>query len=505
MHLMTRPDISALKKRLENYTDLKLASSILYWDQATMMPEVGSGQRGRQLATLANFTHDILVAPETGKLIDEALTWANSELRDNQDASFVREAKRIRDLEARVPSDLSAAMAEHSAKMYSAWAVARPKNDFATLQPLLEKSVTLSQKFSDCFPALDHPMDALIQFSDQGSSVSSVQVMFKDLRSELVPLVQKVKAAKQVDSSCLHGEFEEASQLKFCKLVAEKLGYDFKRGRIDLSPHPFMTRLSGGDIRITTRTRRDDMTDCLFSVIHEVGHALYELGISETLDGNILGNGVSSGVHESQSRLWENLVGRGKPFWDYFYPILQKEFPSFNPLPQTQFLKAINKVEPGLIRVDADELTYNLHVMIRFDLECQVLEGKLAIKDLPDAWNARYKSDLGVTVTNLKDGCIQDVHWFSGSFGGSFQGYTIGNILSAQLYDAAKKDLPKMEDEFAKGEFSSLRQWLNNKLHRWGAMLSPDEVIKHATGENLSSNSYMRYLVKKYSEIYALT
>lgn len=498
------PDITPLKKRLATYTDLKLASSILYWDQATMMPDAGAEHRGRQLATLANLSHDMLVSTETGRLIDEAFSWAQSRPREDQEASLVREAKRLRDLEARVPSELSASMAEHYAKMYSAWAVARPKNDFETLRPLLESSVTLSQKFADCFSELDHPMDALIQFSDQGTSVKAVQAMFKDLRSELVPLVQKVKSAKQVDSSCLDGDFDEASQLKFCKLVAEKIGYDFKRGRIDLSPHPFMTRLSGGDIRITTRARRDDMTDCLFSVIHEVGHALYEMGIAENLDGNILGNGVSSGVHESQSRLWENRVGRGKPFWDYFYPLLQQEFKSFKSVPQTSFLKAINKVEPGLIRVDADELTYNLHVMIRFDLECQVLEGKLAIKDLPDAWNARYKSDLGVTVPNLKDGCIQDVHWFSGPFGGSFQGYTIGNILSAQLYDAAKKDLPGMEADFSRGEFSTLRHWLNQKLHRWGAMLSPDQVIQHATGENLSSRSYMRYLNQKYSLIYGL-
>jgi carboxypeptidase Taq len=503
---MTTFDISRLKKSLATYTDLKLAASILYWDQATMMPEAAAAadSRGRQLATLTNFSHDVLVSPDTGKLIDEALTWARSRPHKDQDAAFVREAKRLRDLEVRVPSELSSAMAQHYAKIYSAWATARPNNDFDSLRPLLETSVTLSKKFSDCFPGLDHPMDALIQFSDQGSSVSSVRVMFEDLRSELVPLVQKVTAAKQVDGSCLDGDFDEVSQLKFCKLVAEKLGYDFSRGRIDLSPHPFMTRLSGGDIRITTRARRDDMTDCLFSVIHEVGHALYEMGIPHELDGNILGNGVSSGVHESQSRLWENRVGRGKPFWDYFYPILQKEFPSFKPVPQTDFLRAINKVESGLIRVDADELTYNLHVMIRFDLECQVLEGKLAVKDLPDAWNARYKSDLGVTVPNLKDGCLQDVHWFSGPFGGSFQGYTIGNILSAQLYDAAKKDLPKMEEDFTKGEFSSLRLWLNSKLHRWGAILSPDELIKHATGEPLSIRSYMNYLTDKYFELYQL-
>lgn len=499
------PDISQLKQRLATYTDLKLASSILYWDQATMMPAVGAEQRGRQLATLANLSHDILVARETETLIHDALGWASNQPFDNQDAALVREAKRQRDLETCVPSELSAAMAEHFAKMYSTWTDARPNNDFAAVRPLLEKSVELSLKMANCFPDLDHPMDALIQFSDQGSSVKTVREMFNNLRSQLVPLVQEVRAAKQVDSDCLLGDFDEVSQLKFCKLVAERLGYDFRRGRIDLSPHPFMTRLSGGDIRITTRARRDDMTDCLFSVIHEVGHALYEMGISDALDGNILGNGVSSGVHESQSRLWENRVGRGKPFWDYFYPILCQEFPKFKSTSQADFLRAINKVEPGLIRVDADELTYNLHVMIRFDLECEVLEGKLKIKDLPEAWNARYKSDLGVTVPSLKDGCLQDVHWFSGPFGGSFQGYTIGNILSAQLYDAALNDLPHMEQEFARGEFDNLRGWLTKKLHRWGAMLSPHDVIKHATGQDLLSAAYMNYLTNKYKQIYNLS
>ena len=499
------PDISALKKRLATYTDIKLAASILYWDQATMMPEIGAEQRGRQLATLANLSHDLLVAPDTGAMIDSAKKWASTQSQDNADAALVREAKRIRDLEANVSAELSAAMAAHYAKMYSAWAKARPQNDFTSLKPLLEESVNLSLRFADCFPEVDHPMDALIQFSDQGSTVKSVLQMFKDLRTDLVPLVQKVRSATPVDSSCLDGDFDENAQLKFCKQVAEKIGYDFRRGRIDLSPHPFMTRLSGGDIRITTRARRDDLTDCLFSVIHEVGHALYELGISEHLDGNILGNGVSSGVHESQSRLWENLVGRGKPFWDYFYPILQTEFPSFKKTSQDVFLKAINKVEPGLIRVDADELTYNLHVMIRFDLECQILEGKLSIKDLPEAWNARYKSDLGVTVPSLKDGCLQDVHWFSGPFGGAFQGYTIGNILSAQLYEAAKKDLPHIEHDFAHGKFYDLKGWLTRKLHRWGAMLIPEDIIKNSTGEALSNQAYMNYLTKKYCAIYGIT
>jgi carboxypeptidase Taq len=315
--------------------------------------------------------------------------------------------------------------------------------------------------------------------------------------------VQKIDQAEQISDSCLKGDFAPEKQLEFCKKIAAKLGYDFNRGRMDLSPHPFMTRLSGGDIRITTRAQRQDLTDCLFSVIHEVGHALYELGIDPALDGNILANGASSGIHESQSRLWENRVGRSKPFWDYFYPLLRDTFPHFMDIGEDEFLRAINRVEPGLIRVDADEVTYNLHVMIRFDLEKQLIEGKLKVKDLPEAWNTRYKSDLGVIVPDFKNGCMQDVHWFGGRLGG-FQGYTIGNVFSIQLFEAAEKNLGKLEEEFSKGNFVRLRQWLNEHLHHFGSGKHPDDLIKEACGESLSITPYMNYLKKKYSALYRI-
>jgi len=327
--------------------------------------------------------------------------------------------------------------------------------------------------------------------------------MFTELRSQLVPLVKKVAAAPQIDSTCLKGDFEPSKQLEFCKEIAANLGYDFSRGRMDLSPHPFMTRLSGGDIRITTRARREDLTDCLFSVIHEVGHALYELGISMQLDGNVLGGGVSSGVHESQSRLWENRVARSQAFWDFFFPKLVKAFPHFEKASKKDFYRAINKVEPGLIRVDADELTYNLHVMIRFDLECQMMEGTLKVKDLPEAWNARYASDLGVQVPDLKNGCMQDVHWFGGRLG-YFQGYTIGNILSAQFYEAAERSEGSFDADFANGKFERLRLWLNRNLHQFGASRTPNDFIQSATGKSMTIKPYMNYLQQKYSTIYQL-
>ncbi len=493
-----------LKERLAMMTDLNLTSSILNWDQTTMMPDGGSDSRGRQMATLAKLSHSLLVSEETGELIRQITPWAQTQPQENMDAAFVHEAARLRNLEVNVPSSLNSEMTEHYSRMYTAWTIARPNDDFAALKPLLVKSVELSKKFSDCFKNMDHPMDALIQYADFGVTVKSAKQLFSELRSQLVPLVKRVTSANQIDSSCLQGDFDETAQLEFCKTVARQLGYDFNRGRLDLSAHPFMTRLSGNDVRITTRAIRTDLTDCLFSVIHEVGHALYEFGINPVLDGNILAGGVSSGVHESQSRLWENHVGRGKPFWDYFYPILQKNFPHFEKFSQSHFIRAINKVDPGFIRVDADELTYNLHVMIRFDLECQLLEGTLSVRDLPDAWNARYKSDLGISVPNMKNGCLQDVHWFGGRLGGAFQGYTIGNILSAQLYDTAHHILPNMEQDFVIGDFSKLKAWLNTNIHQWGASISPDRLIKLSTHQDLSIHPYMTYLSEKYSSLYNL-
>jgi len=500
---MSPQSLQQLRNRLSQITDINLANSVLNWDQATMLPEQGNDQRGRMMATLGKISHEMLTSQETGKMVDALLPWAKQEPADNLDAALVREAKRLRDLEVKIPTDLNSEMTEHYAKLYSAWASARPKNDFRAVEAMLAKAIELNRRFADCFAGVDHPLDALIQYSDPGTTVQSARAMFTELRSQLVPLVKKVAAAPQIDSTCLKGDFEPSKQLEFCKEIAANLGYDFSRGRMDLSPHPFMTRLSGGDIRITTRARREDLTDCLFSVIHEVGHALYELGISMQLDGNVLGGGVSSGVHESQSRLWENRVARSQAFWDFFFPKLVKAFPHFEKASKKDFYRAINKVEPGLIRVDADELTYNLHVMIRFDLECQMMEGTLKVKDLPEAWNARYASDLGVQVPDLKNGCMQDVHWFGGRLG-YFQGYTIGNILSAQFYEAAERSEGSFDADFANGKFERLRLWLNRNLHQFGASRTPNDFIQSATGKSMTIKPYMNYLQQKYSTIYQL-
>ena len=296
--------------------------------------------------------------------------------------------------------------------------------------------------------------------------------------------------------------FAKKAQFDFALNVAESLGYDLKRGRLDLTHHPFCSRFSAGDVRITTRVSENDFGDALFSTLHEAGHAMYEQGISAALDGTPLGHGVSAGVHESQSRLWENVVARSRGFWEHFYPLLQRSFSEqLSGVPLATFHRAINKVARSLIRTDADEMTYNLHIMLRFDLENKLLEGELRVKDLPEAWHAAMQADLGIGPSDDRSGCLQDVHWYSGYIGGRFQSYTIGNILSAQFYAAALKAHPEIPREIASGEFGTLHSWLRDNLYRHGSKFVPNDLVERATGAGMNMRPYLNYLRKKYSAL----
>jgi carboxypeptidase Taq len=336
-------------------------------------------------------------------------------------------------------------------------------------------------------------------------TTESVQALFAALRRELVPIVHAICDQPPADDGCLRGAFKEAEQHGFGVAVAKRLGYDFERGRIDKTHHPFCIPLGTGDVRITTRFDEGDVGQALFSTIHEAGHAMYEQGVARALAGTPLGHGTSAGVHESQSRLWENVVGRGRGFWQHFYPALQDAFPAtFRNVEPDTFYRAINKVERSLIRTDADEVTYNLHVMMRFDLELDLLEGRLAVKDLPEAWRARITADLGITPPDDRNGCMQDVHWYNGLIGGGFQGYTIGNILSAQFYAAAVKAHPEIPDEIASGAFGTLHRWLVDHIYAHGRKFDPDDLVKRATGEPMTIAPYVAYLRGKYGELYRL-
>ncbi|HEV2685491.1 MAG TPA: carboxypeptidase M32, partial [Actinomycetota bacterium] len=338
-----------------------------------------------------------------------------------------------------------------------------------------------------------------------GMTVQMVRELFDDLRPNLVALLGAVRAQPRPDDGCLTGEFPEAEQRAFGEMVVLAFGYDFTRGRNDKTAHPFMIKLGRGDVRITGRYQKNWLCDGLFSTLHEAGHAMYEQGIDECLDGTPLYRGTTWGVHESQSRLWENLVGRSLAFWRHWYAPLQRTFPAaFARIDLATFHRAINKVEPSLVRTEADEVTYNLHVMLRFDLELAMLEGTLKVADLPEAWRARIESDLGITPRDDRDGVLQDMHWYSDIVGGQFQSYTLGNIMSAQFLAAARRDLGDVDAQIGAGEFGPLRGWLTDRVYRHGRKFSATQIIERATGEALSIKPYVSYLNTKYRTLYEL-
>ncbi|MCX6019835.1 MAG: carboxypeptidase M32 [Chloroflexi bacterium] len=494
-----------LRERLQQVNDIERAAAVLSWDQATYMPPGGAAARGRQMAVLGSLAHERFTDPVVGTLLDALMPWAEGCSADDDDAALVRVARRKYERSVRVPNSLVAELSAHQAASYDAWTRARPANDFAAVRPLLEKTVDLSRRLAECFAPYEHVMDPLIDMYDYGMRVSSVSRVFADLRTQLTPLVDAVAAQGEIDDSFLKQRFAEKRQWDFGVVVVKKLGYDFERGRQDKTHHPFCTTFSIGDVRITTRFNEHDLGDGLFSTMHEAGHAMYEQGIDARFEGTPLAEGTSAGVHESQSRLWENVIGRSREFWEFYYPKLQRKFGrELRDVSLEQFHRAINKVRRSLIRVDADELTYNLHVILRFDLERQMLEGTLAAKDLPEAWNARYASDLGVTPQDDRDGCLQDVHWFGGIVGGSFQGYTLGNVLSAMFYRTALNAHPEIPEQVRRGRFSTLHRWLVKNIYRHGSKYTAPELIRCVTGGDLDVGPYVSYLRGKYTDLYGI-
>lgn len=494
-----------LVTRLTEINDLQAAAAILEWDQLTYMPPRGAEARGRQLATLESHAHTLGTAPELGRLLD-ALEPATTHLPpDHDDVALLRIARRNFERATKLPTAFVADIANHTSHSYAAWSTARPNDDFACMRPILEKTLDLSRRYADFFPGYAHIADPLIDESDEGMTVATIRPLFNELRGFLTPLVRAITAQPLTDASCLHQTFPEEQQRAFGEMVIRDYGYDFSRGRQDKTLHPFMTRFSLGDCRITTRFDEHYLGAGLFSTLHEAGHALYEMGTNPDHDGLPLGSGASSGAHESQSRLWENVVGRGIHLWRHYFPKLQAAFPQqLSTVSLDTFYRAINKVEPSLIRVEADEVTYNLHVIIRFELELELLEGKLSIADLPEAWRARYQEYLGVHSDDDRDGVLQDVHWYAGLIGGAFQGYTLGNILCSQFYAAALRAHPEIPAELEEANFITLHSWLKDNIYRRGSQYLTNDLVKLVTGEPIHLAPYQHYLTTKYSALYNL-
>jgi carboxypeptidase Taq len=497
--------LAELKLRLQEANDLRSAAAVLYWDQATHMPPGGAETRGRQLAQLSQIAQEKATDPAIGRLLDELQPYAESLPFEHDDAALIRVSRREYERATKLPPAFVAEVSNHLAASYQAWTTARPANDFAAVRPYLEKTLELSRRTADYFPGYAHIADPLIDEADHGMTVASLRPLFAELRQALVPLVETIKLRPAPDSSFLHREYPEPLQQAFGLDVVQCYGYDLSRGRQDNTHHPFAIRFSAGDVRITTRFSTDDLGDGLFSTLHESGHAMYEQGIDPAFDGTPLGHGTSSGVHESQSRTWENLVGRSLPFWRHYFPQLQAMFPQqLGDVSVNAFYRAINTVQPSLIRVDADEVTYNLHVIIRFELELALLEGTLAIKDLPEAWHAAYQGYLGVHAPDDRDGVLQDVHWYGGLIGGQFQGYTLGNIMGAAFFDRALRDRPQIPDEIANGEFDTLHGWLKENIYQHGSKFTAAELVERVTGGPLTIRPYIQYLTTKFGELYEL-
>ena len=497
--------LEELKKRLGEVYDLRYAANLLGWDKATYIPPGGEVARSRQLATLRRLAHERFTDPVVEELLEELRSCEEDLPHDSDEAALIRVTRREYERETRKPPEFVARLAEHTSASYHAWTRARPNDDFAMMRPYLEKTLDLSRELSSFFPEREHVADPLIAEADPGMDATSMRAVFSELREVLVPLVEEISECPPVDDSCLRQPFPETEQLAFAEEVVERFGYDFARGRQDLTAHPFTVRLSWGDVRITTRFKDDDLSKPLFTTMHEAGHGMYEQGVSRRFDGTPLGEGTSHGVHESQSRLWENVVGRSLPFWAFFYPSLRERFPDqLGSVSLDEFYRAINKVEPSLIRTEADEVTYDLHVILRFDLELALLEGRLEVRDLPEAWRERMKNDLGVAVSDDRDGVLQDSHWYNDTIGGMFQGYTLGNIMGAQFYRAALAANPELPEEISSGEFGTLLSWLTENIYRHGSKYEATEILERATGSPLTIGPYADYLRSKYGEIYGL-
>jgi carboxypeptidase Taq len=496
--------LEALKARLAEVWDLTYIEAALEWDEQTYMPPGGAAGRAEQLGTLAKIKHEKYTADELGRLIEAAKQEVKSLPPDADDACLVRVADRHYRRLRQIPPELKAEIKRTTGAAHTVWARARAEKNFAAFRPMLERIFELKRQEADCFAEKTSIYDPLLDEFEPGMQTAQVREVFAGLKRDLVPLVKAIAAKPQVNDAVLHGTYDEAAQWAVGVEVVRHFGYDFERGRVDKTAHPFTTSLSFGDVRITTRVFPQLLTSLLMSNMHECGHALYDQGLSPSLGRSPLAEGASYGIHESQSRMWENLVGRSRGFWTFFYPRLQAAFPEqLKGTDLDAFYRAVNKVEPSLIRVEADEVTYNLHTMLRFELEVDVLEGRLAVKDLPAAWNAKVKEYLGVDVPDDGQGVLQDVHWSAG-YMGYFPSYTLGNIASVQFFQTACRELPGIPDDIERGEFASLLGWLRKNIHRHGRKFAAPELIERVTGSPLTTVPYVEYLGRKYGEIYGL-
>ena len=488
--------LARLKERLRTTTDLGRISRLLGWDQQTMMPPAGSHHRADHLSTLSRLAHEVLTDPETGRLLDELRATEESLERDLDDAALIRMTRRDYEKAVRVPTDLRAEMTRAAAEARPVWVEAKAESSFDKFLPALERNVELRRRYVECFDDVQEPYDVLLDDFEPGTTTAEVRQVFEEIKPELVALVTELRD-EDVDDSFLQGTFPVERQEKLAHEVVSLFGFRPDTWRLDPTEHPFASGAGVDDIRITTHYYPDSLKS-LFSTMHEYGHGLYTHQLPRQLERLPTGGPTSLGIHESQSRLWENLVGRSAPFWRRFYPQAQQAFPErLRDVEVERFVAGINRVQPSLIRIKADEVTYGLHIMLRFELEQDIINERVALRDLPQTWNARMSEYLGVDVPDDANGVLQDTHWASGLIG-YFPTYLLGTVMSVQIWQKALEDLPDLEEHVERGEFAPLREWLERNVHRHGRKFLPQEVLEKATGLTLDAKPYLAYLHTKY-------
>jgi carboxypeptidase Taq len=494
-----------LKGHLARVIDLRHAAGVLGWDQEVNMPEEGVGPRSNQLSTLASIAHEMFTGDETAKLLEAAEDEVEGLDYDSDEASMVRVTRRLYDQQTKIPTDLVIRESKATSQAFVAWRKAKESDDFPTFEPHLDELVEIQVEKAGHLGYEDHPYDALLDQFETGMTTAQVTALFNDLKEGLVPLVHEIAEQPEVDDRFLTERvYDQQRQWEFTLLLLRDIGYDFKRGRQDKAPHPFTTEFGNSDVRVTTRLFDNNPQSAIFSTVHEGGHALYELGSPDKFERTPLAGGATLGIHESQSRLWENQVGRSTSFWRHYYPILRAFFPDqLGDVSLESFHRAINKVEPTLIRVEADEVTYNMHIFVRFELEQALVTGDLKVADVPEAWNAKYETYLGITPPSDAVGCLQDIHWSHGTIG-YFPTYTLGNLMSAQIYSQALQQLPDLEQGYERAEFAPLLDWLRRRVHRHGTKFTAPELMDREFGVEISAQPLVSYLREKYTGLYHL-
>lgn len=460
------------------------------WDQQVLMPEGGTGARTAHLARLGRMGHEVLVSDETRRLLEEA----ESEVAPgSDDAACVRAFRREVDVRSALPGELVERKSRVSSEAYQAWRKARAESDFSLLAPHLEELFSIARETSERRSLGSHVYDGLTDLFEEGATYAQERAMFDALKGPIRDLIDR---APRDDSAFLFGDWDPEALRSWAQRTAQVVGYDFKRGRLDITSNAFCTNFSCDDVRMTTR-HNDRIEGIVFSSLHEMGHGLYEQNSPRAWDRTPLAGGISMAVHESQSRLWENIVGRSRPFWTRFLPDLKVALPTFADVSVEQFYRGINRVQPGPIRIGSDELSYNLHIMARFELECEILEGKVPVRELPDAWNAKYRAYLGVEPRNDGEGCLQDVHWSRGSVG-YFPTYSMGNLISWQVWEKLMGDIPNTEALMEKGDFAPILAWLTENIYSQGKRYRPTELVRKVTGKAMGPEAYIAGMTSKY-------